>query len=461
MDGFRRLPSVDWLIQQAPLVDGDWPRALATQAARVALAEARAAVAAGAPAPPPEQVVASARTWLSAQLQPSLRVAVNATGVILHTNLGRAPLASDAAAAMAAVGAAYSNLEFDLATGERGSRTTHLRGLLQAVTGAEDGLAVNNNAGAVLLALSALAAGQEVIVSRGQAVEIGGGFRIPDVLRQSGARLVEVGTTNRTRLADYAAAITPQTALLLRVHPSNFRITGFVESVGVAELVELGQRTGVLVLDDVGSGALLDPAAYGLAGEPLVQDSVRAGASVVCFSGDKLLGGPQAGLLVGQRAALERIRRHPLARALRIDKASLAGLEATLRHYRLGDALTAIPVWSMISEPAERLEARARALVAALAPHLGETAVGAVPTRATVGGGSLPQETLPSWAVQVRPVAGVGPVRPAHDLAARLRQHRPPVVGRVEHDALVLDLRTVRAEQDPIVRTALVAAGGG
>ncbi len=308
---------------------------------------------------------------------------------------------------------------------------------------------MNNNAAAVLLTLSALAAGRDVIISRGQAVEIGGGFRIPDVMRQSGAHLVEVGTTNRTYLADYAAAITPQTALLLRVHPSNFRVEGFVSSVEVDDLVELGKRSCVDVMDDVGSGALLDPRPFGLAGEPLVQESVQAGAAVTCFSGDKLLGGPQAGVIVGKRATIEKIRRNPLARAMRIDKFSLAGLAATLLHYVRGEATAEIPIWRMIATPEGELERRALRL----ARQLDREGVMAVQTAATVGGGSLPQETLPSWAIRI----AVSPSQAgsAAELARRLRAGAPPIVGRSERDALLLDLRTVEPSDDVVIENAL------
>ncbi|HEX5414827.1 MAG TPA: L-seryl-tRNA(Sec) selenium transferase [Chloroflexota bacterium] len=446
-DEFRRLPSVDRLLQAPALADSALPRALLVDAARAALGAAREGVATGRPAPSPDALVEEVLARLREREQASLRPAINATGVIVHTNLGRAPVSDEAAMAMAAIAAGYSNLEFDLATGGRGSRHAHLTSLLREVTGAEDGIAVNNNAGAVLLALSALAAGREVVISRGQAVEIGGGFRIPDVMRQSGARLVEVGTTNRTYLRDYAEAITPTTALLLRVHPSNFRVAGFVHSVEIGELVALAREAGVAVMDDVGSGALLDPARFGLAHEPLVGESARAGADIVCFSGDKLLGGPQAGIVVGKAGAVERVRRHPLARALRIDKASLAGLEVTLRHYVRGEALQKVPIWRMIAEPAERLEQRAHALAGSL-EHL---AVTVLETRAPVGGGSLPEETLPSWAVRVASFSAAS----ADALAATLRGGSPPIVGRVEHDALLLDLRTVPPGDDAVLRERL------
>jgi len=446
----RSLPSVDRLLRDLALAEASWPRVMAVEAARETLAAARLGVSQGNPSPPLSSLVADALSRLRRRAGPSLRRVLNATGVILHTNLGRAPVSQAAGAAMLAVATAYSNLEFDLDSGERGSRHGHLRSLLRQVTGAEDGLAVNNNAGAILLVLSALAAGREAIVSRGQAVEIGGGFRIPDVMRQGGADLVEVGTTNRTYLSDYESAVTPRTSLLLRVHPSNFRIDGFVHSVSIHELAELGRRAGIAVLDDVGSGALLDPGAFGLRDEPLVQHSVAAGADLVCFSGDKLLGGPQAGLIVGKGDAIERVRRHPLARALRIDKASLAGLEATLRHYQRGEATAQVPVWRTIARPVDDLERRARALVDAIA----SPRVRAEPTRATIGGGSLPQETLPSWGLVLAPVSDDAE-QSAAAMARRLRGRDRPVVGRIEQNAFWLDLRTVEPEDDDELRSAL------
>ncbi len=421
-----------------------------TAAAREAIAAARQKIGADSDVPIAETILADARQRLARALRPSLRSVVNATGVILHTNLGRAPVSDESAAAMAAAARGYSNLEFDLETGERGSRTSHLQNLLREVTGAEDGIAVNNNAGALLLSLTALARGREVIVSRGQAVEIGGGFRIPDVMEQSGARLVEVGTTNRTYVADYERAVTTNTALLLRVHSSNFRIEGFVHSVEIRELVDLGRQRGVDVLDDTGSGALLDPRQFGLGAEPLVGDSVRAGATVVCFSGDKLLGGPQAGVIVGTSAALATIRRHPLARALRLDKASIAGLEVTLRHYQRGEATTAIPIWRMIAEPADRLELRCRQI----AEGAGSPRVTVVATRSPIGGGSLPLETLPSWALRLAPAPGPDGSG-ANTLAQQLRRRPVPIVGRVDQGGVLLDLRTVAPVDEPQLLAAI------
>jgi L-seryl-tRNA(Ser) seleniumtransferase len=449
----RRLPSVDRLLQEEAVraLVARYSRPLVLDAVRATLAAERAAVRAGAAPRPLAALAAAVSAQAAALAGPRLRRVLNATGVILHTNLGRAPLAATALAATAEVAGGYSNLEYDLAAGERGSRHEHVTDRLQRLTGAPAALVVNNNAGAVLLALAALAAGREVIVSRGQLVEIGGGFRVPDVLRQSGARLVEVGTTNRTYIEDYAQAITPDTALLLRVHPSNFQLRGFVHSASAAELVALGRRHGLPVVDDLGSGSLLDTAAYGLAHEPMVQESVAAGMSLVCFSGDKLLGGPQAGVIVGEAELIARLRRHPLTRALRPDKLTLAALAATLDHYVRGEAPTTIPLWRMITAPLEALDARA-ARVAAVLRAVGLDAA-VEDGRSTVGGGSLPEETLPSRVVAVR-----APSEAA--LAARLRQATPPVIARLERDRLLLDLRTVLPEEDDLLLAALRTAVG-
>ncbi|MEE8347171.1 MAG: L-seryl-tRNA(Sec) selenium transferase, partial [Dehalococcoidia bacterium] len=326
---YRALPSVDRLLADErlrPLGEGERP--VVTDLARQALEAARAAVAGGRPAPTEDQLVESVLGLAEVVLRSSLRPVINATGVIIHTNLGRAPLSEEAIAAMAAVSGGYSNLEFDLETGERGSRFAHIEPVLRQLTGADATMAVNNNASALLLALSSLALDREVIVSRGQAVEIGGGFRIPDVMRQSGARLVEVGTTNRTYLSDYKAAITPDTVALMRVHASNFRIVGFTETPDILDLARLAHEHDLLLLDDLGSGCLLDTTRFGLAPEPTVEASLAAGADLAMFSGDKLLGGPQAGVIVGRSDLVERLRRHPLSRAVRMDKASIAALTA-------------------------------------------------------------------------------------------------------------------------------------
>ncbi len=459
----RGLPSVDRLLGAAPVAAllAITPRAVVLDAARECLTQARASAVAGGQAPSLEALAEQVVRRVEEGEIPPLRRVINATGVVIHTNLGRAPLSDDALSLIARTAGGYSDLEFDLESGERGSRHSHVAELLRQVTGAEDGIAVNNNASAVLLCLSALASGREVIVSRGQAVEIGGGFRIPDVLQQSGCALVEVGTTNRTYLSDYEQAVTPQTALLLHVHPSNFRVSGFTHGVSAPEMAELGRRLGVSVLDDVGSGALLDTSAFGLVKEPMVQESVAAGCDLVCFSGDKLLGGPQAGLIVGGRSAVAAAKRHPLARAARIDKLSLAGLVATLRHYARGEALTEIPVWRMVSAEPSELRTRAETWAAEAATWGLRSAT--VETASAIGGGSLPGETLPTIALAIGVGEGGGISRQTatvDDLAARLRRGRIPVVGRVERGMLLLDPRTVLPGEDADLLAMLKAAAG-
>jgi L-seryl-tRNA(Ser) seleniumtransferase len=437
----RRLPSVDRLLQEAgvaALIER-WGHELTVNAAREMLEEVREAIRDGRACPPLEVLARMAGERLAAHLRPTLRPAINATGVIVHTNLGRAPLSAEARAAMDAVAVGYSNLEYDLEVGGRGSRYVHAEELLCRLTGAEAALVVNNNAAAVLLILMTFARGQEVIISRGQLVEIGGGFRIPDVMRQSGATLVEVGTTNRTYARDYEAAITEHTAALMRVHRSNFRLMGFVHEPALVEMVELAGARGLLLLDDLGSGTLLDTAPYGLAHEPTIQESVAAGASLVSCSGDKLLGAPQAGIILGHASLVARLKRFPLTRALRVDKTTLAGLQATLRHYLLGEATEKVPVWRMISQGEAELRERAEAWVAALR-GLGVPAA-AVPGRSTVGGGSLPGETLPTHLVALE-------VASPDAVAASLRAGDPPVIPRIEDDRLVLDPRTVLPEQE-------------
>jgi L-seryl-tRNA(Ser) seleniumtransferase len=361
---------------------------------------------------------------------------INGTGVIIQTNLGRAPVSAETAAAMSAAATNYLALETDLESGERGGRGATIELMMRALTGAERTLVVNNNAAAVLLTLAATSVGRGVVVSRGEAVEIGGGFRIPDVLRQSGARLVEVGTTNRTYLRDYEAAIDDETAALLRVHASNFSIIGFVARPELSDLARLAEERGVLAIEDVGSGCLLDTARYGLDHEPTLGESVAAGVDVICASGDKLLGGPQAGLIIGRAEVVERIRRHPLARALRADKTCLAGIEATLRHYLRGDAEKAIPVWWSMSREADWLRARATEW----AMQLGEFA-SVVQTQAVVGGGSLPGQTLPSWGIALRSDDSDG-------LARRLRTGSTAVVPRIIDGQVAIDARTVLPGQD-------------
>ncbi len=441
----RALPSVDRIVTDTALGDLH-ARELLTDVAREALDDARRAIGDGGAAPAFEELLADVRRRYEAAVRPPVRCIINATGVILHTNLGRAPLADEAIEAMAAVSAGYSNLEFDMASGARGSRHTILEPLLRRLTGAEAATAVNNNASAVLLALAALAAGKDVVVSRGQLVEIGGGFRIPDVMRQSRARLVEVGTTNRTRAADFAAAIGPKTAAVMRVHPSNFKISGFTETPSLDELATVARDASVLLIDDLGSGCLLDTTAYGLPPEPTPQASIAAGADVVTFSGDKLLGGPQAGLIVGSAQTTAAMKRHPLARAARLDKASIAGMAATLRLYLEGSAEERVPVWRMISAGLDELEMRARAIASAIG-----AAATVIDGRSMIGGGSLPEESLPSRLVAVTPARGN-----ATTLARRLRAR--DVVARIEDGRVVFDPRTVDPSDDECLAEAVVAA---
>ncbi len=450
---YRELPSVEQLLSDERV------RSLAARHGREALVEIARGVLDDCRARIAREGRAAGVDYVGAviaragALEPTLAPVINATGVLLHTNLGRAPLSRASLEAVAEVGRGYSTLEFDLESGGRGSRAEHLRGLLRRLTGAEDGLAVNNNAAAVLLALAALAAGREVVISRGELVEIGGGFRIPDVLRQSGARLVEVGTTNRTYVADYAEAITAETAAILRVHASNFRLSGFTEQPALPALAALARERGLLLIDDLGSGSLVDTGRFGLAPEPTVPRSVAAGADVVLFSGDKLLGGPQAGIAVGRSEPIARLRRHPLARALRIDKLSLAGLAATLAHYARGEAESAVPLWRLLARPVEELEARARRW--ALAAGEGATVIGG---RSMIGGGSLPEESVATVLLALEPA---GTERGAADeLARRLRSGSPPVIARIEDGRVLLDPRTVEPEDDDAVAAAVAAAVG-
>ncbi len=445
----RRLPSVDRLLQAS---EGEelaerFGHALAVEAMRETLDDIRQRILAGSAAPAEAEILAEVRQRLEQWTTPTLRPVINATGVIIHTNLGRAPLSQQARRAIEMAARGFTNLEFRLPEGSRGSRYVHAVSLLKRLTGAEDALVVNNNAAGVLLALSTLARGREVIISRGQLVEIGGGFRIPDVMRQSGARLVEVGTTNRTYLRDYEAAITPDTALLLRVHSSNFRITGFTHQPALAELVDLAHSRGLLVMDDLGSGTFLDTAAYGLSHEPTVQESLAAGADVVTFSGDKLLGGPQAGYLLGKRDLIEKMRAHPLTRAVRLDKIAIAGIEATLRHYLLGEAHRAVPVWRMIAADPRDLKRRAGRWARQLKNAGVEASV--VRGASTVGGGSLPGETLPTWLLAL--------AMPSPDQFARaLRLGHPAVVPRIEEERVLFDPRTVLPEEDKALVQAIL-----
>ena len=439
---FRNIPSVDGVLASLALSEvvalyrRDWVVGLVRQA----LDEARHRIRQGGSAPSVDDVAESVVRAVCDVVDPRPQPVINATGVIIHTNLGRAPLSRSATEAAMSAALGYSDLEMDIATGRRGSRQAHLQALLRQLTGAEAALVVNNNASALLLGLSALAVGKEVIVSRGEAVEIGGGFRIPDVLRQSGASLVDVGTTNRTYARDYESALSPSTGAFLKAHASNFRVEGFTAEVETGELVELGRERGIPVLHDVGSGALLRTEKYGLAHEPMPQESIAAGAGLVFFSGDKLLGGPQAGIVVGQRDLVQVLERHPLARAVRIDKMSLASLTATLVHYLHQEAESEIPVWRMISTPAEKVKQRALAWQSAL-----ESPSSIELSRSAVGGGSLPGETLSSWSLAL-PSDGLP--GGAETLMQRLRRSKRPIIGRIENDRVLLDPRTVLPEDE-------------
>jgi L-seryl-tRNA(Ser) seleniumtransferase len=457
----RALPSVDEVLRELGAGLGGDPRSRVVEAIRVVLADSRRAVLAATSVDELVRVPldgAALRARVAVQLRAAaawrLDRVVNATGVVLHTNLGRAPLSRAALARLAVIGRRYSNLELDVQTRERGWRGSHVDALLGWLTGAEASLVVNNNAAAVLLALETLAHGREVVVSRGELIEIGGAFRIPDIMVRSGARLVEVGTTNRTRVADYAAAIGPDTALLLKVHPSNFRVLGFTQAPTTRELVELGRGRGIPVMEDLGSGAFLDLRRFGLPHEPMAPEAVSAGADLVTFSGDKLLGGPQAGIVVGRRELVARLRQNPLTRALRIDKLTLAALEATLRAYETPEAaLREIPTLRMLTEPEVRVRRRARRCLRALPPAI-RTALDArvVGTRGQVGGGALPLADLPTAALALGSAA-----HPAAALEERLRAGRPPVIGRIAEDRLLLDCRTVADDEVPLLAAAVSA----
>ena len=451
---FRNLPSVDSVMASPGVAAAAvaFSREWVVELAREELDAARQRVREGAEADGADEIAALVCRRVEEAGRAEPRRVINATGVVIHTNLGRAPLSRAAMRAAEEAAAGYSNLELDLDSGRRGSRQARLEALLRQITGAEAALAVNNNASAVLLGLLALAAGREVIVSRAEAVEIGGGFRVPDVLRQSGATLVDVGTTNRTYLRDYQEATTAATAAYLKVHASNFRVEGFTAEVDAQELAGLGDSLGVAVLHDVGSGSLLPTEKYGLAHEPMPQESVRVGMGLVFFSGDKLLGGPQAGIIAGRQELVSQLARHPLARAVRIDKLSLASLTATLVHYLRGEAEREIPVWRMISAAPESLRERAHGWKSRLS---GPYSV--VESRSAVGGGSLPGETLPTWDLALDASSLPGG---AEGAMRRLREGRPPVVARVEAEQVLFDPRTVGPGEDAELLAALQGLGG-
>ncbi len=449
MSSLRNLPSVEQLLQSDTAAEwiALYGRPLTLSAIRAALDQVRSQILSGSNSivPDGETLLAQAASLLQEWLTPSLLPVINATGVILHTNLGRAPLSQAAIAAMEAVSRGYSTLEFDLHTGKRGSRLIHAEALLQRLTGAEAAVVVNNNAAAVLLVLSALASRRRAVIARSQLVEIGGGFRVPEVMKQSRATLIEIGTTNKVHLADYEEALAKGAAVVVHVHRSNFKMIGFTEEPTLQEIVQTAHRFSVPVIADLGSGVLLDTARYGLGHEPTVQEVLATGADLVCFSGDKLLGGPQAGIVIGQKNLIEKIKKHPLARAMRADKTRLAGLAATLIHYLKDEAESAIPVWQMIAAPASQLKARAARWAAVL--QTGEV----IPGKSTVGGGSLPEETLETWLLALE-------VRSPNRFMDTLRHSQPPIIARADEGRVVLDPRTVLPDQEEALLAALQRA---
>jgi L-seryl-tRNA(Ser) seleniumtransferase len=457
----RALPKTDELMNRSDLAAllGAVPRLVVLEAVRGAVEAVRVRILAGEQVDVDEDAIAVdvvARAEIA--MRPSLRPVINATGIIVHTNLGRSRLSEEALRAVVEVAGNYSTLEYDVDSGERGSRHAHVERLVCQATGAEAAMVVNNNAAAVLLAISGLASGREAIVSRGQLVEIGGSFRIPDIMAQSGAVMVEVGATNKTHLRDYARAITPRTGLLLKVHSSNFRVVGFTEEVPLSELVALGRERGIPVYEDQGSGVLIDLAPYGLPDEPTVRSSIDAGVDIVSVSGDKLLGGPQAGILAGRREVIDRLKSHPLARALRVDKMTLAALETTLRTYLDPErALRVIPTLRMLTQPVEQVTEAAHALVDRIVEATGDALwVAAMPDVSRAGGGALPMADIPTTVVTLSPRT-----MSANELEEALRLGNPTIVARIHDGRVVLDPRTLNEAETALVveRLAHIAAG--
>jgi L-seryl-tRNA(Ser) seleniumtransferase len=442
----RSLPAVDRLLQVSGTLISNYGRPATLKALRLVLDDVRAEINSGAGVPSQAVILSRAESYLMGWARLTLQPVVNATGVILHTNLGRAPLSRAAIFAMAEISQGYSNLEFDLETGKRGTRFLHVESVLQNLTGAEAGLVVNNCASAVLLVLSALANRRSVIISRSELVEIGGGFRVPDVMKQSGAKLVEIGTTNKVRISDFeealAAGSSTSPALIMRAHRSNFKIIGFTEEPDLKTVIETAHKHNALFIDDLGSGSLIDTAKFGMEHEPTVQESLAVGADIVMFSGDKLLGGPQAGIIVGKAALIAKIKRHPLARAVRADKTCLAGLAVTLLHYLKDEAEREIPLWRMISMPLDQVKSRAEAWQREIG--CGEVVV----STSTIGGGSLPGESFPTWVLSI-------PVKSADKFLAKLRKYAPAVIARTQSDRILFDPRTVLPEQDDIILACL------
>ena len=445
----KNIPSVSELLDSAPLkgLAGRLSRNVVVSEVRTFLDRLRTEVqesAAERHIPSPAELAEKIAEWIVAEEQPILRPVINATGVLLHTGLGRAPLAEEAIEAMSLVARGYASVEVDLKTGERSQRVRAVEKHLKQLTGAEAVLVVNNNAAATMLALAAIATGKEVIVSRGQLVEIGGSYRLPDVMTCSGARLREVGTTNKTRLTDYAAAIGEQTAAILRVHTSNYAVVGFTEQPTLAELVALTQEKKIPLIDDIGSGALFDLSRYGVTGEPVASECIKAGADLVLFSGDKLLGGPQCGVIAGKKSLVQKAASHPMARAMRVDKLTLAALSATLRLYRDETvAENAVPLLTMLSTPLENLKLRAERLAMQMAATKNVASAEPIAGEACLGGGSLPGERIPTWCIALAPIRGN-----ALALSGRLRAGSPSIFGRVQKDRLLLDLRSVPPRHD-------------
>jgi L-seryl-tRNA(Ser) seleniumtransferase len=447
----RKIPSVEEVANSSPFSSllSQYPRRLLVERVRDVLQQIRKEILAGKRKEPPsiEEVV----DGVSVTIKLSLRKVVNATGVILHTNLGRAPLSEEAISHLIDVARGYSNLELNLSTGKRGSRYMHVVDYLLKITGAEDAFVVNNNAAAVFLALNTLSRGKEVIVWRGELIEIGGSFRLPEIMSLSGARLKEVGTTNKVYLHDYEEVISEETGLLMKTHPSNFRIVGFTHEVTLKELVELGEKYNLPVLYDAGSGALVDFKEKGFSGEPTIQEAVEAGVSIITFSGDKLLGGPQAGIVVGKKEFVEKMKKNHLNRALRIDKLTLAALESTLVHYFEDDPWEKVPALKVLSLPVEKVEKRARILAGKMEDVVGgKGEVAALPTSAESGGGALPAVSLPSFGVSLS-LFDFSP----QELQELLRKNEPPIISRVENDRVIFDLRTIFPGEEEIILQAV------
>jgi L-seryl-tRNA(Ser) seleniumtransferase len=438
MSDLRQIPSVDHLIKAESIANSIavYGRPLTVQAIRAVLAGVRTNYTSGSSVPNEDDLVDRVAQQLTKWTAPTLVPVINTTGVILHTNLGRAPLSKSALESIQKSALNYNSLEYQLEKGRRGSRSVHAESYLKQLTGAEGALVVNNNASAVLLILSALARRRKVLIARSQLVEIGGGFRIPDVMVQSGAKLFEIGTTNRVHLHDYESALEEESIkLVMRAHRSNFQILGFTSEPTLAEIVDVSHHAGIPVVDDLGSGSLLETSNFGLGHEPMVQESLSAGVDLVCFSGDKLLGGPQAGIILGKSGLINKLNKHPLARAIRPDKLCLAALSATLLHYLRSEAETEIPIWQMISEPLDKIKSRASLWIETIGQ--GELIEGS----STVGGGSLPGETLPTWLVAIN-------LRHPDKFLSLLRRSQPPIIARLEDDQVVLDPRTVLPDQE-------------